>query len=108
MKKYVLAKDLPYAKAGEPVKCNDIGVYVSKGETVRYIDKTLGEIDARGINSEIQRLIDEGWIKEVKPLEVWFNIYKYSGAYYETKEAAIANHSDYGYIRTAKFVEAEE
>ena len=72
MKRYVLAKDLPYAKKGTEVRFNENRIFVQRGET--RLEACIDALDFLGPNPEIiqkelQRLIDEGWIEEVKPRE---------------------------------------
>ena len=59
MKKYRLLKDLPFAKAGA-----EVGVELAI--SVRGKDNFLTWI---GDPKDLESLIDEGWIEEVKPRE---------------------------------------
>ena len=71
-KEYILAKDLPFAKKGTKVKYSGYKIYVQRGESdlEACIDALeLGESTPENIQKELQRLIDEGWIEEVKPRE---------------------------------------
>ena len=74
MKKYRLAKDLPFAKAGAEVGYSASRIFVQRGET--RLEACIDALDFLGPNPEIiqkelQRLIDEGWIEEVKPREFY-------------------------------------
>ena len=111
-KKYVLGKDLPMAKKGEEVRFNEA--------SLRF------EVFDRGYSGEwvsfapaiLQNLLDEGWIEEVKPLEIWVNEYatptqhptEHLGEYSYTdfKKAQEAAQYSGSYIRTVHFIEAEE
>ena len=65
MKKYRLAKDLPFAKAGAEVGYSASRIFVQRGET--RLEACIDALDFLGPNPEIiqkelQRLIAEGWI----------------------------------------------
>src|SRR5690606_16475644 len=99
--------DLPFAKAGEPVEVNEHGIRVFD----KYIDQYYHRVSKEKIDAEVQRLISEGWIEEVKPREIWVNEYAdklVSNMYYDKKTAEDSAHYFSGYIRTVKFVEVVE
>jgi hypothetical protein len=105
--KYRLKRDLPFAKAGEPVEVNEHGIRVSD----KYIDQFYHRVSQKKLDAEVQRLISEGWIEEVKPREIWVNEYKQGllGSYlFDSKESAEKSTAESGYIRTVKFVEVVE
>ena len=64
--KYCLKKDLPFTKAGAEVFVNDSAIWIEvKGEPYcRNLQQYREPIE-----EELQRLISEGWIEEVKPRE---------------------------------------
>jgi hypothetical protein len=74
--KYQLKKDLPFAKAGSPIK-----VY-PEGSTPMILFDHINEVD---VSEEfIPKLLDEGWIEEVKPREFWVVPFTgISGLYYQ-------------------------
>jgi len=96
--KYRLKKDLPFAKAGEPVE--------TYGELIRVIDSStkLGwEIGF--VFFDLPRLIEEGWIEEVKHEEVELHQHRDSyGNMYWSK----VNAMDHTYVRSAKFREVTD
>ena len=90
MGKYRLLKDLPFAKAGA-----EVGVELAI--SVRGKDNFLTWI---GNPKDLELLIDEGWIEEVKPRE-WYEverlmpngIWAYESNRYDTEEDAISDYS---------------
>jgi len=77
MGKYRLLKDLPFAKAGAEVGYSASRIFVQRGET--RLEACTDALDFLGPNPEIiqkelQRLIAEGWIEEVKPREFFIDI----------------------------------
>lgn len=62
MNKYILKKDLPFAKAGNEVKINDYNIKVvsNAGAPFLYHEYLAKYFDG---------LISQGWIEEVKPRE---------------------------------------
>ena len=103
MKKYRLLKDLPYAKKGTEVRFNENRIFVQRGET--HLEACIDALNFCGpnpelIQKELQRLIDEGWIEEVKPRE-WYEverlmpngIWAYESNRYDTEEDAISDYS---------------
>ena len=73
-KKYILAKDLPFAKRGTEVNVSGDRIFVQRGKSKleACIDALeLWDSTSENIQKELQRLIDEGWIEEAKPRE-WF------------------------------------
>lgn len=72
MTKYRLAKPLPFAKKGTEVQYGGSRIFVKRGESdleVSIDALGLRESTPENIQKELQRLIDEGWIEEVKPRE---------------------------------------
>ena len=67
--KYVLAKDLPFAKAGSKIKIefNEILIKTEEGSPFGYHQYS---------DQFLQHLIDCGWIKEVKPREFYVRVSK--------------------------------
>ena len=80
--KYILVKDLPFAKAGAIVV---VGGYTKLIQVDGY---TIGDDNSKHRPS-IQKLIEDGWIEEVKPREFYIN--KTTGgelfAYYKKENA---------------------
>ena len=79
MSKYRLKKDLPFAKAGAEV-------FLDKDVTGNPIDNRIS-VEAEknfggykyfhiGYSADLQKLINEGWIEEVKPREYDIHINK--------------------------------
>ena len=106
--KYRLKRDLPFAKAGETVYAEEYGISVcdKRIDQLPNYRHTQDQVDA-----EVQRLISEGWIEEVKPREIWVNEYAdklVSNMYYDKKTAEDSAHYFSGYIRTVKFIEVVE
>jgi hypothetical protein len=70
MTKYILKKDLPFAKAGAEVIFESGIVFnsISQDRFMVKVDDTIGQYSYRfiGYVAEIERLIKEGWIEEVK------------------------------------------
>ena len=106
MSKYVLKRDLPFAKAGKSLNFMKTS---SDQENFYLNDRTFFVSDAG-----FQKLIDEGWIEEVKPLEIWVNEFsnptRHLGEYnYPTLKEAIevARFSD-NCGRTVHFIEVPE
>ena len=112
-KKYVLAKDTPMGKKGSMINYSGIDVCVVTNGYYHKIS-LLGE----NKGGAIARLLSEGWIEEVKPLEIWVNEYatptqhptEHLGEYNYTdfKKAQEAAQYSGSYIRTVHFIEAEE
>ncbi len=113
-KKYVLAKDLPFARKGAKVGTNFRAVYVGDAEDLFTISSSTNNPE-----SELERMISEGWIEEIKPgkpLEIWVNQYELSannnhlGTYnYSNLEEAIKESKSLSsYIRTIHFVEVPD
>ena len=116
-KKYVLAKDTPLGKRGDPV-------FNHEGrETFRFTDENcyikpnpkreapIGN-HFMGVRAYLLR---DGWIEEVKPVEIWVNEYKVVcgfddkyGMARESKKATLENIVNGRYIRTVHFIEAPE
>ena len=102
-KKYILAKDLPFAKRGTEVNVSGDRIFVQRGKSKleACIDALeLWDSTSENIQKELQRLIDEGWIEEVKPRE-WYEverlmpngIWAYESNRYDTEEDAISDYS---------------
>ena len=89
MKKYRLAKDLPFAKAGA-----EVGVELAI--SVRGKDNFLTWI---GDPKDLESLIDEGWIEEVKPREFMLHFKKSNGEIYSIQDLTTKN----GYNVISKF-----
>ena len=101
-KKYILAKDLPFAKKGAEVKHNNHRIYVQRGEFSlgAIIDSfELIESIPTNIQKELQRLVDEGWIEEVKPREFMLHFKKSNGEIYSIQDLTTKN----GYNVISKF-----
>ncbi len=62
---YKLKRDLPFAKAGAEVFTDDVGVYIM------YEEKDYSEAVMLDYNLDLDGLIKDGWIEEVKPREWW-------------------------------------
>ena len=80
--KYKLKKDLPFVKAGELLSFTEQTICIHTHRTFKYyFDR-----------SELQNLISEGWIEEVKPREIWINLYENNqyGQAHLTKNEAIS------------------
>lgn len=60
--KYRLKKDLPFAKTGQEVRESLNGIQIKRNDKSSEFWITLGDKE---------KLIDEGWIEEVKPREFW-------------------------------------
>ena len=101
-KKYVLAKDLPNAKKGTLVQVDEFGIYVRIKECdfKAYLD-LLGyeKQPSERTQKELQRLIDEGWIEEVKPREFMLHFKKSNGEIYSIQDLTTKN----GYNVISKF-----
>ena len=110
MSKYILARDIPNVKKGAKVTV-DSSIYCEFSGNRVYLDKFPGLLKPEEIQSELQRLINEGWIEEVKPSEGWVNIYENGyGPYYLhfTKEEAESMAHKPTPIRTVKFREVTD
>ena len=109
MNKYILARDIPNVKKGAKVTI-DSSIYCEFMGNRVYLDKSPGLLKPEEIQSELQRLINEGWIEEVKPLEGWVNIYESGRTYYlhPTKEVAESMAHKPSLIRTVKFREVTD
>jgi len=84
--KFVLKKDLPFAKAGEALELT-----MTNRNIVEQFDDNARPVKCYlAKETTLQRLISEGWIVEVKPREVWQNVYDNNSAsnYYQSKEKA--------------------
>ena len=71
-KKYILAKDLPFAKRGTEVNVSGDRIFVQRGKSKleACIDALeLWDSTSENIQKELQRLINEGWVEEAKPRE---------------------------------------
>ena len=77
--KYLLKKDLPFAKAGAIVS-------VEKGAPITFIDKRNVEYACNYLGEK--KLIEDGWIEEAKPREWWVLEKQNSISIYEDKEMA--------------------
>ena len=107
--KYRLKRDLPFAKAGDSV-CLKIDTCYSAQLITGFIKDPHHTIYLKD-KSDLENLISEGWIEEVKPREIWINEYKQGllGSYlFDSKESAEKSTAESGYIRTVKFVEVVE
>ena len=63
--KYKLKKDLPFAQAGEQARC-------FYGSSVFNITYRMDSVDFNLTSEEyIDKLIRDGWIEEVKPVELY-------------------------------------
>ena len=113
-KKYVLAKDTPTAKKGDKIQIDELSVFVhNKWNGIECL--FMINNPNNNVNAEIARLLKEGWIEEVNPLEIWVNKYKRScglddkyGQARESKKDALENILSSNYIRTVHFIEAPE
>ena len=89
-KKYILAKDLPFEKKGIEVRVNKSGIYIQRKNFYPYevyIDALrFSESTSENIQKELQRLIDEGWIEEVKPREFLLHFKKSNGEVYSIQD----------------------
>jgi len=104
-KKYVLAKDLPNVKRGNIIETlSDSSVFVREDDSLHTLNRSL---EKKG--NAIKRLLKDGWIEEVKPLEIWVNEYEHKryGSGYLTKELALEA-QDPNCNRTVHFIEAIE
>ena len=82
MKKYILKKDLPFAKAGTEVR-----IYTDLESEIDSIDILDNRVEISNMSDK--QLLNEGWIEEVKPREFYINKTK-SGelfAYYKEENA---------------------
>ncbi|HUX61295.1 MAG TPA: hypothetical protein VMV32_08275 [Ignavibacteriaceae bacterium] len=110
-KKYVLAKDTPTAKKGTVIERLGSTLYVRENNCLYNVS-----LSGESLECEISRLLHEGWIEEVKPLEIWVNLYsedKYPGIYgnmHDSLENAVQyrDSSCIPFIRTVHFIEAPE
>jgi len=112
-KKYVLAKDTPTAKKGTVIERLGSTLYVRENNCLYNVS-----LSGESLECEISRLLHEGWIEEVKPLEIWVNEYGGDvitvGGYflglhlYMSKKHALENAVSSNYIRTVHFIEAPE
>jgi hypothetical protein len=76
MSRYILKKDLPFADAGKEVKADGSGIYIKTTVGKRQLDVLPTDPSGFGNNfaNEIERLISQGWIEEVKPREWYLGI----------------------------------
>ena len=114
-KKYVLAKDTPTAKKGDKIQIDELSVFVhNKWNGIECL--FMINNPNNNVNAEIARLLKEGWIEEVKPLEVWVNLYSednHQGIYgniHDSLENAVQYRDScyIPFIRTVHFIEAPE
>ena len=101
-KKYILAKDLPFAKRGTEVNVSGDRIFVQRGKSKleACIDALeLWDSTSENIQKELQRLIDEGWIEEVKPREFMLHFKKSNGEIYSIQDLTTKN----GYNVISKF-----
>lgn len=78
MSKYILKKDLPFAKAGaEEVFVDDNSIYIELGNGIIRCLDPFERFNGNNISKELERLISEGWIEEVKPRE--WDVAEYNG-----------------------------
>jgi len=106
-KKYVLAKDTPTSKKGSEI--------LEHFGTVCLLEQNYFHSISKGnetVQDALSRLLRDGWIEEVKPLEIWVNEYKMSdgfsnkfGVARSSKTEAFDNRES-AYIRTVHFIEA--
>ena len=110
-KKYVLAKDTPTSKKGSEI--------LEHFGTVCLLEQNYFHSISKGnetVQDALSRLLRDGWIEEVKPLEIWVNLYsedKYPGIYgnmHDSLENAVQyrDSSCIPYIRTVHFIEAPD
>lgn len=101
--KYKLKKDLPFAKAGDPVFLS-CGAFVVKDPyqngRVLYIEDSTHK----------DKLINEGWIEEVKPREFIIALRRadnvpFDAVLYTTKDQLISPTSDIYYIKVIEVIE---
>lgn len=104
--KYRLAKDLPFAKKGDEVYFNKnnccFEVRISRG----YYN--IGEYIFLGW-SNLNCLLEERWVEEVKPREIWLNQYADDTNFefsfpYQSKEEAQKNALE-SVVKQVKFIE---
>ena len=112
-KKYVLAKDTPTAKKGDKIQIDELSVFVrNKWNGIECL--FMINNPNNNVNAEIARLLKEGWIEEVKPLEIWVNEYtaptRHLGEYVYPSLNKAQEEARYSadYIRTVHFIEAPE
>jgi hypothetical protein len=72
-KKYVLAKDLPFAKKGATIINNELKTGLCENELcyIKWVDTFEDGVFLNKYPSigRVRNLLAEGWIEEVKPLE---------------------------------------
>ena len=74
--RYILAKDLPFAKAGSEIVFESDVVNNTSGDMIRVkVNDNIKQYAYRfiGYVQEKERLISEGWTKEVIPREWWIS-----------------------------------
>ena len=106
-KKYVLAKDMPTAKKGTVIERLGSTLYVRENNCLYNVS-----LSGESLECGISRLLHEGWIEEVKPLEIWVNQYHYPrslpfGSPHGSEKEAM-KYIGAGFIRTVHFIEAIE
>ena len=91
--KYKTARDFPLVKAGTLIDFRDRsdvknGYTVEEDGSIMFFIHSLKEQDTRII---INELLSKNWIEEVKPREIWINLYDTGnyGAGHEAREEAI-------------------
>ena len=99
--KYRLKKDLPFAKAGDKIFQDEINLKY-------YVNNNMGLFY---VGSDINQLLSEGWIEEVKPREFYIEIRKSDGVATDVYELIDASHNSanmierYDYIKVREVVE---
>ena len=119
-KKYVLAKDLPFAKKGDPIYNFESKTKISQNDLcyVQSLEEG-GVCRFSGLHSigYVSTLLRDGWIEEVKPqkpLEIWVNEFSIHniatlGFAFTSEEKAKADLQFCNdFIRTIHFIEVED